>query len=37
MLDMPIINSINKIVNNKKDVKKPIVELLNRPIKNEFH
>ena len=37
LLDTPIINCINDIVNNKKDVKKIIIELLNRPIKTEFY
>ncbi len=36
LLDTPIINSINDIINNKKEVKKVIFELLNRPVKTEF-
>ena len=37
MLNTPIIDSINDIVNNKKDIKKIINELLNRPVKREFN
>lgn len=37
MLNTPIIDSINDIVNNKKDIKKIITELLNRPVKREFN
>ena len=36
-LETPIINAINDIINNNKDIEKVISELFNRPIKSEFN